>query len=214
MPYLVEIESTRRAPLPGMQIAPVVLEGAHVRLEPLTLEAADEVALAALAAPPELWAYIPYRMACDDDVRKLIEMALALHAARAGVSFVTRIRETGEVAGGSAILRLDAQHRRVEIGFTWILPRWQRTFVNTEAKLLQLAHCFEDLGAMRVELKADARNARSRAAITRLGAVEEGTLRRHMFRWDGTVRDSVLFSIVDSNWPETKARLARLLPQA
>jgi RimJ/RimL family protein N-acetyltransferase len=105
----------------------------------------------------------------------------------------------------------DATHRRIEIGFTWIVPRLRRTRVNTEAKLLQLTHAFESLGAVRVEFKTDARNERSRSALLRIGAKEEGTLRSHMLCWDGHRRDSVYFSILDTEWPDVKARLSRKL---
>ncbi|AKV01449.1 acetyltransferase, putative [Labilithrix luteola] len=194
-----------------MQLTPVVLEGIRVRLEPLRTDLLDELARAALSAPVELWTYIPYRMGSREDLGRLFEHAMAMHEARSGITFLTRLRATGEVVGGTSMLCVDATHRRLEIGFTWILPRWQRTFVNTEVKLLQLTHAFEVLRAMRVEFKTDANNARSRAALGRLGATEEGMLRRHMFRWDGSVRDSTMFSIVDTDWPLTKPRLESLV---
>jgi len=104
-------------------------------------------------------------------------------------------------------MNIDRANRHVEIGSTWIAPAWQRTAVNTEAKFLMLRHAFEVWQYTRVELKTDALNQKSRAAILRIGAREEGTLRRHVVTWTGRVRDSVYFSILDSEWPEVKARL-------
>jgi RimJ/RimL family protein N-acetyltransferase len=104
-------------------------------------------------------------------------------------------------------MNIDRANRRVEIGSTWIAPPWQRTAVNTEAKYLMLRHAFEEWKCLRVELKTDALNQKSRNAILRIGAKEEGTLRRHVITWTGRVRDSVYFSILDSEWPEVKAKL-------
>ena len=100
---------------------------------------------------------------------------------------------------------------RVEIGWTWIARPWQRTALNTEAKYLMLRHAFETLGALRVELKTDALNARSRAAILRIGALEEGVLRKHAVTESGRVRDTVYFSVIDDEWPRVKARLEQML---
>lgn len=104
-------------------------------------------------------------------------------------------------------MNIDARNHRLEIGFTWIVPEWQRTAVNTEAKYLMLRHAFEKWSCRRVEFKTDALNQRSREAIRRLGAQEEGTLRKHMATHTGRQRDSVYFSIIDSEWPVVKARL-------
>lgn len=108
-------------------------------------------------------------------------------------------------------MNIDRGNRRVEIGSTWIAPAWQRTAVNTEAKYLMLRHAFEVWGCMRVELKTDALNEKSRNAILRIGAKEEGTLRRHLVTWTGRVRDTVYFSILDDEWPEAKRRLQGFL---
>ncbi len=104
-------------------------------------------------------------------------------------------------------MNMDPPNRHVEIGSTWIAPEWQRTAVNTEAKYLMLRHAFENWNCLRVELKTDALNHRSRKAILRLGAREEGTFRKHMVTATGRVRDSVYFSIVDTEWPEIKLKL-------
>src|SRR5581483_4809410 len=110
-------------------------------------------------------------------------------------------------------MNMDLLNRKVEIGSTWIAPAWQRTSVNTEAKYLMLRHAFENWKCLRLELKTDAMNQRSRQAILRLGAKEEGVLRKHMLCWDGRQRDSVYFSILDTEWPEVKARLEQKLAQ-
>jgi RimJ/RimL family protein N-acetyltransferase len=127
-----------------------------------------------------------------DDVERFVQDAL---------------REGGRVVGSTRYLAIVPAHRRLEIGFTWIARPWQRTAVNTEAKLLLLGHAFDRLGCHRVEFKTDALNGPSRAAIPRLGAREEGTFRRHMVMPDGRLRDSVYYSVVDTEWPAVRARL-------
>jgi N-acetyltransferase len=111
------------------------------------------------------------------------------------------------VIGSTRFMNIDRVNRRVEIGSTWIAPRWQRTAVNTEAKFLMLRHAFEEWKCVRVELKTDVLNQKSRNAILRIGAKEEGILRKHVITWTGRVRDSVYFSILDTEWPEVKTRL-------
>ncbi len=179
---------------------PVVLEGNHVRLEPLTLEHVD--ALWAVAQDPEIWRYIPLPVRTRDELAFMVEYVGAV-----GQGFATVLRATDTPIGSTSFLAADEGNRRVEIGATWITPTHQRSGANTEAKLLQLRHAFEVLGCVRVELKTDARNQRSRDAISRLGATEEGTLRKHMLLPDGTWRDSVYFSIVDTEWPDVRRRL-------
>ena len=115
------------------------------------------------------------------------------------------------VVGTTRFMNMDLANRKVEIGSTWIAPRWQRTAVNTEAKYLMLCHAFEVWKCLRVELKTDALNQRSRQAILRLGAKQEGTLRKHMLTYDGRQRDSVYFSILDTEWPSVKTELERNL---
>ncbi|HEX4338513.1 MAG TPA: GNAT family protein [Polyangiaceae bacterium] len=189
-----------------LKLEKVSLEGDVVRLVPYEPSNFDEVANAALSAP-EIFRYIPARMQTMDDMRDRFVPAERLMASGAGLFFLTRLKNTGELVGSTCTIVTDATHRRLEIGSTWLLPRAQRTGANTEAKLLQLTHAFETVGAMRVEFKTDARNERSRAALLRLGAKEEGTLRSHMLCWDGHRRDSVYFSILDTEWPAVKARL-------
>ena len=120
-------------------------------------------------------------------------------------------RSSGRAIGSTRFGNIEPTHRRIEIGWTWIGRPWQRTVINTEAKYLMLRHAFEEWKCIRVELKTNAKNVRSRAAIARIGGKEEGTLRRHMINADGSYRDSVYFSILDDEWPNVKARLEERL---
>jgi RimJ/RimL family protein N-acetyltransferase len=142
-------------------------------------------------------------------------IATALEEQARGVSLPFALIEKagGKAIGSTRYGNIDRTHHRVEIGWTWIAAPWQRTAINTEAKYLLLKHAFEKLGCIRVELKTDSLNERSRAAILRIGACEEGTFRNHMITSTGRFRHTVYFSILDSEWPEVKSRLqARLLP--
>ncbi len=186
------------------------LEGRHVRLEPLT--ASHHAALCEVGLDPDLWELIPYRVATPQEMTGYIERALTEQAAGLSLPFATIDRASGKIIGSTRFMNMEPAHRRVEIGATWIARPWQRTAINTEAKYLMLRHAFETLGCIRVELKTDALNRRSRHAITRIGAIEEGTFRRHVLTWSGRVRDSVYFSVVDREWPRVKASLeARLV---
>ena len=192
-----------------MVIQPVTLEGAHVRLEPLA--EAHHAALSEVGLDPELWRWIPYRATTADEMRAYVKSALDAQAAGTALPFATVERSAGRVIGSTRYMNIDLPNRRVEIGATWIAKPWQRTAINTEAKYLMLRHAFETLGCIRVELKTDALNEKSRNAILRIGAKEEGTLRQHMVTWTGRLRDTVYFSILDSEWPRVKAALeARL----
>jgi len=150
-------------------------------------------------------------------VRTVEEMAAyietALQEQERGVSlpFALIEKATGRAIGSTRYGNIDCTYRRVEIGWTWVAREWQRTAVNTEAKYLLLRHAFETLGCIRVELKTDSLNERSRAAILRIGAQEEGIFRNHMITANGRIRHTVYFSIVDSEWPAVKARLESLL---
>ncbi len=183
----------------------MILEGAQVRLEPLTLE--HHQALCEVGLDPELWQWIPYRATTPDEMRSYIQSALDAQTAGSAQPFATVERATGRVIGSTRYMNIDATNRRREIGATWIAKPWQRTAINTEAKYLMLRHAFETLGCVRVELKTDALNQTSRNAILRIGAKEEGTLRQHMVTWTGRLRDSVYFSVLDSEWPQVKAEL-------
>lgn len=190
-----------------MNLAPVVLEGRHARLVPLT---PDHVpALWQAARDPEVWRWTASQVHGEGDMRRYVEDALAAQAQGTALPFATTAAATGEVVGSTRFA--NAEQRRVEIGWTWITPAWQRTALNTEAKYLMLRHAFEVLGCLRVELKTDALNQRSRSAILRIGAREEGILRKHMITETGRVRDTVYFSVTDDEWPAAKARLEQML---
>jgi RimJ/RimL family protein N-acetyltransferase len=192
-------------------LRPVTLLGNAVRLEPLTLAHVD--ALAELALDEDLWRWSTSRLASRDDLAAYVRKALEEAVRGEALPFATVALPEGRVVGSTRFAAWAPAHRRVEIGWTWIARAWQRSAVNTEAKLLMLQHAFGALGCMRVELKTDALNARSRAAITRLGAREEGTLRRHMVCDGGRVRDTVYYSITKDEWPVVEhglqVRLAR-----
>jgi N-acetyltransferase len=178
-------------------LTPVTLEGNIVRLEPLSLAHLD--GLCAIGFDESLWRYMMTRMATRDDMRAFIE------GADAGV-FAVIHRASGRVAGSTRYMNYEPAHKRVEIGWTWYGVEFQRTAVNTECKLLLMEHAFETMGMNRVELKTDARNERSRAAILRIGAQYEGTLRKHMIV-PGHVRDTVYFSVIREEWPAVRERL-------
>jgi len=188
---------------------PVTLEGEHVRLEPLTM--AHHVALWEIAKDPELWRWTATNIHTPDDLARYMETALAEQAAGRSLPFATIAKALGHPVGSTRFGNIEPLNRRAEIGWTWLGSAWQRTAVNSEAKLLMLTHAFETWGCIRGELKTDAPNQVSRAAIARLGAKEEGTMRRHIVTQTGRVRDTVYYNILDEEWPSIKARLeARL----
>jgi len=194
---------------PRMKIEPITLEGEHVRLEALRESHAD--ALVAVSIGHGLFRFFPFSLEDEAALRGYVKGAVAALANGTLLPFATIDRATGRVVGSTSYLAIDAGNRRLEIGATWIAPSHQRSAVNTEAKLLQLTHCFEVLGTNRVEFKTDARNARSRAALARIGAVEEGIFRAHMVMPDGALRDSVYFSVIASEWPAVKRSLEQKL---
>jgi N-acetyltransferase len=188
-----------------LAIEPVTLRGSVVALEPMRMDHVD--ALTRVGLDPELWRWIPSSVSSAEEMRGYV--ATALDEQRRGVSlpFVIIARGTEQVVGSTRYGNIDLANRRLEIGWTWVTATHQRTAVNTEAKLLLLTHAFERLQVNRVELKTDALNLKSRAAITRLGAIEEGTLRKHLVTSTGRIRDTVYFSIIDTEWPAVKRRL-------
>jgi RimJ/RimL family protein N-acetyltransferase len=191
---------------------PVTLEGRTVRLEPLG--PTHHAALCAIGLDPELWELIPYRVTTPDEMVAYIQTALDAQKAGTALPFATVHVTSGQVIGSTRFMNIDVPNRRVEIGATWIAAPWRRTAVNTEGKYLMLRHAFETLGCVRVELKTDVLNQRSRNAILRIGAKEEGILRQHVVTWSGRLRDSVYFSILDSEWPRVKQDLEQKLSRA
>ena len=194
-------------PAPLEIAAPITLEGSVVRLEPVRAEHAEFFWNVAKDALDDIFQWIPYRMKTGEDFQRLVEKAFQEQERGESIVFATLERQSGRVIGSTRFMNIDRVNRRVEIGSTWIAPAWQRTAVNTEAKYLMLRHAFEVWQCFRVELKTDALNQKSRNAILRIGAKEEGTLRRHVLTWTGRVRDSVDFSILDSEWAQVKAKL-------
>lgn len=192
-----------------MIVTPCTLAGRHVRLEPLELSHAEE--LLDVALDPELWRFTAKRIDSPEAMRSYLERAMAERDAGVSLPFITREATSGRAIGSTRFLNISRDDRRVEIGWTWIGKRWQRTGANTEAKYMMLRHAFETWECVRVELKAGTLNERSRAAIKRIGGVEEGTFRRHMRSADGSWRDTVYFSILDREWPDVKKRLEERL---
>jgi RimJ/RimL family protein N-acetyltransferase len=192
-----------------MQIGPITLEGRYVRLESMSAVHAD--GLVAAGTGYGLFRFFPFSLETEEAMRAFVVHSLAGLEKGTILPFTTIDRETGRIVGSTSYLAIEPAHKRLEIGATWITPSHQRSAVNTEAKLLQLGHCFEVLACNRVEFKTDARNARSRAALLRIGAVEEGAFRAHMVMPDGALRTSVYFSVIASEWPAVKARLVEKL---
>jgi RimJ/RimL family protein N-acetyltransferase len=187
--------------------APITLEGPHARLEPLAALHSSDLFLA--AQDDALWRYMPIpRPRSQADVERMIAEALEAQERGEQLPFAIVERASGRAVGSTRYLDIRAPHRGLEIGWTWITPAHQRTALNSECKRLLLAHAFETLGCLRVQLKTDLRNLQSQAAIERLGARKEGVLRKHQVLWDGYVRDSVLYSITDEQWPAVRSRLS------
>jgi RimJ/RimL family protein N-acetyltransferase len=189
---------------------PITLQGIHVRLEPLAQQHARD--LFAAGSDEAIWTYMPRPVPRSlEDTSGWIQEALAAAAEGSQLPFAIIHRASGKAVGSTRYLDIRKEHRGLEIGWTWVGAAYQRTPVNTECKYLLLTHAFEELGAVRVQLKTDLRNERSQRAIERIGAVREGVLRKHMALWDGFIRDTVYYSILASEWPDVKRRLERLL---
>lgn len=192
-----------------MDIQPVTLRGEFVRLEPLS--EAHCAGLAEVGLDEDLWRWIPQPVRSAEEMLAYIRTALEEQARGVSLPFATVEAATGKAIGSTRFMNIAGAHRRVEIGSTWLAKPWQRTAANTEAKYLMMRHAFETLGCIRVELKTDSLNERSRRAILRIGAQEEGTLRNHMMTSTGRIRHTVYFSVTDSEWPDVKARLEQRL---
>ncbi len=191
--------------LSAMKIEPLTLEGDFVRLEPLTINHLK--GLREVVFEESLWQWTISAVKDEEDLKRYVETALDEMQKGAMMTFATIEKSSGKVIGSTRFANIDAGNRRVEIGWTWIHPDWQRSAVNTEAKYLMLRHAFEKWNCIRVELKTDALNSKSRNAILRIGAKEEGIFRRHYITESGRIRDTVYFSILDSEWGEVKKNL-------
>ena len=185
--------------------APVVLEGRHVRLEPLARE--HEAGVRAAAADGELWSLWYTSVPSPEGTASWIDTAFDMRDRLGALPFVIRETATGDIVGSTRYFNVDAVNRRLEIGHTWYAKRVQRTAVNTECKLLLLTHAFETLDCVAVEFRTSFFNFASRDAIARLGAKQDGILRNHQILPDGTLRDTVVFSIIAGEWPAVKRHL-------
>jgi RimJ/RimL family protein N-acetyltransferase len=186
-------------------IDPIILEGKHAILEPLAAEHHD--ALAAAASDGELWKLWYTSVPAPDQVKAYVDKALAMRHQQDAMAFAIRDKRSGDIVGCTRFCNVDAAHRRVEIGYTWYAARVQRSGVNTECKLMLLTHAFETLKCIVVEFRTHWMNHQSRAAIARLGAKQDGVLRNQMIMPHGSYRDTVVFSIIESEWPAVKQHL-------
>ena len=192
-----------------MLVTPIQLAGTIVRLDPLLLSHTG--ALAGVGLHPELWALQPRAMSTPADMQAYVDMALDEQARGTSLPFVIVRQDSNAVVGSTRYMDIALQHRRLEIGATWLTPSAQGTGANVEAKLLLLTHAFETLAMQKVVLKTETLNVTSRRAILALGAIEEGTFRKHLIADDGRARDMVYFSILDADWPKVKHALMQRL---
>jgi RimJ/RimL family protein N-acetyltransferase len=183
----------------------IILAGDHVRLEPMQIGHVEALAAAGIAEG--VWRWTVNDMTTTDEMKEYVETALNERRRDSSLPFVTRDKASDKIVGSTRFGNIDVKNRKAEIGWTWIHPDWQRTYVNTEAKLLMLTHAFEMWNCIRVELKTDALNEKSRKAILRIGAKFEGIFRQHMITDSGRLRDTAYFSIIDSEWPAVRAGL-------
>jgi len=190
-------------------VVPVVLEGQLVRLEPLSLAHLDD--LAAVGLGPAIWHFTIARPMDRDGLRAWLSGVLAAAASGGELPFATIDLASGRAVGSTRFMAIAPEHRRLEVGWTWLAPAWQRRGLNREAKLLQLEHAFERLGAIRVEFKTDATNERARAALEGIGARFEGIFRNHMVMPDGRLRHSAWYSVIADEWPDVKVALVGAL---
>ncbi len=189
--------------------AKVCLVGERVRLEPLSVSHCDPLATA--GSDPAIWQFMATQHHAPGTMRSFIDTALAAYAERKALPFAMIDIATEAAVGSARFQYIETAHRRLEIGFTWIGSAFQRSYVNGEAKLLHLWYAFEVLGCRRVEFKADSENTKSRAALVKMGAKEEGLFRKHMIYPDGRNRDSVYFSIIDDEWQNVRQGLEERL---
>jgi RimJ/RimL family protein N-acetyltransferase len=188
-----------------MIVEDVILDGEFVRLEPMEIGHVEALAAAGIAEG--VWRWTLNDMTTTDEMKAYVETALDERRRESSLPFVTRDKTSDKIVGSTRFGNIDVKNSRSEIGWTWIHPDRQRTYVNTEAKLLMLTHAFETWNCLRVELKTDALNEKSRNAILRIGAKFEGIFRQHMITDSGRLRDTAYFSIIDSEWPAVRASL-------
>jgi N-acetyltransferase len=191
------------------RLDPVTLEGRIVRLEPLSMDHVP--GLAEVGLDPAIWRWTIARPETIDELRDWASAALAARTAGTEMPFATIEAATGRPIGSTRFMNIVLEHRRVEIGWTWLAPAWQRSGANREAKLLLLTHAIEVLGCRRVEFKTDSNNEPSRNALLGIGATFEGIFRKHMVMPGDGVRHSAWYSVIDDEWPAVKSRLEESL---
>lgn len=188
----------------------MTLTGKRSQLVPM--QEAHTEALFLASQYTEIWSWLTERQPSSvEGMARIVKQALSRQQEGLEQPFVIIDQQTGQVVGSTRMYDFAPAHRQLEIGSTWLTPSVWRTRINTECKYLLLRHCFDSLGLVRVQLKTDGRNVRSQAAIARLGATKEGVLRRHKILPDGFVRDSVIFSVIDEEWPRVRQRLEDFL---
>ncbi|MEO6393879.1 MAG: GNAT family protein [Pyrinomonadaceae bacterium] len=189
-----------------MKIEPIILEGRYVRMEPLELSHVP--GLTEVGTDAELWRWTKHLIQSEEEMREYVSEAIGWQVAGTALPFATIEIASGRPVGCTRMFDIDPVNRSLEIGYTWVAKPWQRTVVNTEAKYLMLQHAFEAMGCIRVQLKTDSLNEKSRKAMLRIGAKEEGTFRNHMIMRENRYRHSTFFSITESEWPNIKHILA------
>jgi N-acetyltransferase len=192
-----------------MVVAPVTLDGRWVRLEPIGHEHGAD--LVAAGSDRAIWRYIPLDPSSPEAMRAWIDGSIAEREAGTALRFAIVDRSSGRAVGSTTLFDVRPRDRGIEIGWTWLGPAAQRTGINTECKYLLLRHCFETLGAIRVQLKTHRLNFKSRRAIERIGAQFEGILRNHTIMPDGTYRDSAYYSVIEGEWPAVKRHLELMM---
>lgn len=190
-------------------LRPVVLEGIAARLEPLQVDHVPDLEQA--AQDGQLWKLWTTSVPAPGDTRSYVGQALEAQRQGTALPFVVRCRTRGEIVGSTRFCHAVAEHRRLEVGYTWYAQSAQRTAINTDCKLLLLRHAFDELDAIAVELRTHFHNRASRRAIERLGARQDGVLRQHQILPDGTLRDTVVYSILDREWPTVRRGLEDML---
>lgn len=188
-----------------MKVSAVTLTGTGITLEPLRRR--HLAGLRSAAASADIWPYMAANLADKSTLEGWLIEAREMEKTGLQLPFAIRLSKSGELIGSTRFLNIAPEHCRLEIGWTWLAPAHWGSHANAAAKLLMFQHAFEQLGARRVELRTDALNNRARGAIAKLGAAEEGVLRRHMVMAGGRVRDTVQFAVIDEDWPRVKKTL-------
>lgn len=192
----------------SLSIKPTVLSGTRLQLEPLTAEHLDDLSR---LCEPEIWQWYTVPISTPEALKRFLSNILNEQESNRTLAFAIRDRASGLLIGSSRYMNLDPTNRRIEIGSTWFSAKWQRTYGNTESKLLMLSHAFENLCCISVCFQTDALNEKSRRAIERLGARLDGILRFHRICQDGRIRDSAVYSITELEWPKIKTELIERL---